>query len=121
FGPLTWRNFNASNCAGVLGQARAHGANIWNMAYVQNQKYRTDLPTKHELSVALLEHMMRSGVPHKLQAARTYEQAFKVLQTSPLHGKSFLPMQHLTDLNYSPVIDFDEDDFIAPGGGALRG
>jgi hypothetical protein len=30
-------------------------------------------------------------------------------------------MQHLTDLNYSEVIKFDEDDFIVPGPGALAG
>jgi len=46
---------------------------------------------------------------------------FKVLQSYPLHGKSFIPMQHLTDLNYSEVINFDEDDFIVPGPGALDG
>jgi hypothetical protein len=28
-------------------------------------------------------------------------------------------MQHLTDLNYSEVIDFDKDDFIMAGPGAL--
>jgi hypothetical protein len=30
-------------------------------------------------------------------------------------------MQHLTDLNYSTVLNFDEDDFIVPGPGALDG
>jgi alpha-glutamyl/putrescinyl thymine pyrophosphorylase clade 1 len=30
-------------------------------------------------------------------------------------------MQHLTDLNYSEVTNFDEDDFILPGPGCLRG
>jgi 5-hmdU DNA kinase-like protein len=30
-------------------------------------------------------------------------------------------MQLLTDINYSPVLDFDEDDFIMPGPGALDG
>src|SRR5260221_845300 len=30
-------------------------------------------------------------------------------------------MKHLTDLIYSPVINFDEDDFIVAGPGALDG
>jgi hypothetical protein len=30
-------------------------------------------------------------------------------------------MQHVTDINYSTVIDFDENDYITPGDGALRG
>ena len=30
-------------------------------------------------------------------------------------------MQHLCDLNYSPVINFSVNDFIVSGMGALRG
>lgn len=56
----------------------------------------------------------------KAPKAKTYRDAFFVLQSYPLHGKSFLPMQHLTDLNYSEVIDFDEDDFIVPGARCSR-
>jgi alpha-glutamyl/putrescinyl thymine pyrophosphorylase clade 1 len=68
FEPLTWKTFNAKAYGVVLGAAKAQGANIWNMAYVQNQKYRTDLPTKHERYLALLEYMMRDGVTNKLQS-----------------------------------------------------
>ena len=88
---------------------------------MQNQNCFTHFPTKHERYLALVEHMMSTDVTGKLQAARTYADAFKVLRSYPLHGKSFIPMQHLTDLNYSEVIDFDEDDFIVPGPGALDG
>jgi 5-hmdU DNA kinase, helical domain len=122
FGPLTWRRFDAKAYGDTLGRAWKQGAQIWpSRVYVQNQNYRTDLLFKHERYLALLEYMMRSGVTKQLQAARTYEQAFNVLRVYPLHKKAFIPMQHLTDINYSPVINFDEDDFIAPGGGAIRG
>jgi hypothetical protein len=121
FGMPTWKGFNQQAYAGELGNAKAQGANIWNMAYVQNQNYATHLPTKHQRYLALLDHVMSTGVTARLQAARTYRDAFRVLQSYPLHGKSFLPMQHLTDLNYSDVINFDEDDFIVPGPGALDG
>jgi alpha-glutamyl/putrescinyl thymine pyrophosphorylase clade 1 len=30
-------------------------------------------------------------------------------------------MQHLTDLNYSPVLNFNENEFIVPGPGAFDG
>jgi hypothetical protein len=52
-----------------------------------------------------------------LNQSPTYADAFKVLQSYPLHGESFLGMQHLTDLNYSEVINFSENDFIVPGPG----
>jgi hypothetical protein len=121
-GPPTWKTFEAAAYSAALMRGKARrGVSIWNAAYMQNQMYRTDLKTKHERYLALVEHMMRTGVTNKLQSARTYEDAFKALHTYPLHGDVFVPMQHLTDLNYSEVINFDEDDFIVPGPGALRG
>jgi len=121
FGIPTWKGFNQQAYAAELGKAKGNGIMIWNAAYVQNQNYATHLPTKHERYLALLNYMMRTNVTGQLRAARTYADAFKVLQSYPLHGKSFIPMQHLTDLNYSEVIDFDEDDFIVAGPGALDG
>jgi len=121
FGMPSWKGFNEKAYAAELGQAKANGFNIWNMAYVQNQNYATHLPTKHERYLVLVKYMMSTNVTGRLQAARTYADAFKVLQSYPLHGKSFIPMQHLCDLNYSEVINFDEDDFIVPGPGALDG
>jgi alpha-glutamyl/putrescinyl thymine pyrophosphorylase clade 1 len=120
FGMPTWKGFNQQAYAAELGNAKANGIKIWNIAYVQNQKYATHLPTKHERYLALLDHMMGTNLTGKLQAAPTYFDAFKVLQSYPIHG-DFIAMQHLTDINYSEVIDFDEDDFIIPGPGALDG
>jgi len=121
FGIPTSEDFDEKAYATELGNAWANGAKIWNAAYVQNQNYATHLPTKHERYLALLNYMMRTNVTGQLRAARTYADAFKVLQSYPLHGKSFIPMQHLTDLNYSEVINFDENDFIVAGPGALDG
>ncbi len=121
FGIPSWQGFNEQVYAAELGSAWANGAKIWNAAYIQNQNYATHLPTKHERYLALVKHMMSTNVTGKLQAARSYADAFKVLQSYPLHGKSFLAMQHLTDINYSEVIDFSENDFIVPGPGALDG
>jgi hypothetical protein len=123
FGMPTWAEFNEKAYAKVFGDAwkEGKGVRIWNPAYVQNQNYRTDLPTKHERYLALLKYMMDDQVADRLQGSQTYEQAYRILQNYPLHGQRFLPMQHLTDINYSPVLNFDEDDFITPGDGAMRG
>jgi 5-hmdU DNA kinase-like protein len=123
FGMPTWAEFDEKAYAKVLGDAwkEGKGVRIWNPAYVQNQNYRTDLPTKHERYLALVKYMMDDQVADRLQGSQTYEQAYRVLRNYPLHGQRFLPMQHLTDINYSPVLNFDEDDFITPGDGAMRG
>ncbi len=95
FGTPTWKEFDEKGYAKALGDAwnQGKGVPIWNPAYVQNQKYRTDLPTKHERYLALVKYMMDDRVADRLQGPRTYEQAFRLLQRYPLHGKSFLPMQ----------------------------
>ena len=118
-----WAEFDEKAYAKVLGDAwkGGKGVRIWNPAYVQNQNYRTDLPTKHERYLALVKYMMDDQVADRLQSSQTYEQAYRILRNYPLHGQRFLPMQHLTDINYSPVLNFDEDDFITPGDGAMRG
>lgn len=121
FGIPTWKGFNEQIYAAELVSAWKSGAEIWNCAYVQNQNYATHLPFKHERYLALVKFMMSNNVTGKLQSARSYADAFRVLQSYPLHGKSFLPMQHLTDINYSELIDFSENDFILPGPGALDG
>jgi len=119
----SWKEFDREAYGRVLGDAwdKGKGVDIWNAAYVQNQKYRIDLPMKHERYLALVKEMMDDGLPIRIADASTYEGAFRVLQGYPLHTKNFLPMQHLTDINYSPVINFDENDWIVPGPGCLRG
>jgi hypothetical protein len=125
FGTPTWAEFDQAAYAKALGDAwnggKGKGVEIWNLAYVQNQNYRTDLPTKHQRYLALVEEMMDDRIDERLQGPQTYEQAFNILRHYPLHRQRFLPMQHLTDLNYSPVIDFDENDFVVAGDGAVRG
>jgi hypothetical protein len=121
FGVLTWEEFDFEAHRRVLGEAWNTGVDIWNIAYVQNQNVHTEFRYKYERYLALLQEIMEDGIANKLQAARTYEQAFRVLQKYPLHQKGFISMQHLTDINYSPVINFDENEFITPGPGCLNG
>jgi len=120
FGIPTWRGFNEQAYAAELGQAWGNGAKIWNPAYMQKPQYREDLPAKHERYLALLKYMMDDRVGQKLVAAKSYRQAYGILRGYPLYG-DFLAMQHLTDINYSEVIDFGEDDFIVPGPGCYEG
>lgn len=122
FGIPTWKGFNEQSYAAELGNAWANGVDIWNNAYMQNdQKNFAHVSSeKHPRYIRLLKIMMDDGVTAKLEAARTYRDAFQVLYAYPLH-KGFIGMQHLTDINYSEVINFDEDDFIIPGPGAYRG
>jgi alpha-glutamyl/putrescinyl thymine pyrophosphorylase clade 1 len=117
----SWKSFDAVRYGEILGKAKDQGIKIWNPAYMQRPQTGSDLVGKHNNYLNLLERMVRSGITEKLQSADTYEQAYNVLRAfSPAIG-DFTAMQLVTDINYSTVINFDEDDFIVPGPGCLRG
>jgi hypothetical protein len=122
----SWERFDLQRYARILDEAKSKGVKIWNAAYTQrpqtgdreiDEKYAK---SKHRAYLALLEKMMREDITDRLKAAKTYKEAFNVLRRPGLYG-DFTAMQHLTDLDYSPTINFSEDDFIVAGPGALDG
>jgi hypothetical protein len=120
-GPLTWTNFSANYKRKRFSLSiMLRGKPVFGNAYRANQKYRPDLGFKYLSYLQLLIDVMQSDILTKLLVTKTYEEAFWVMRTIPLHG-DFIAMQHLTDLNYSSLLDFDEDDFIMPGRGCLNG
>jgi len=68
----------------------------------------------------LLDTMMRDGLPGRLASARTLEAAYDMLLGYPGLGP-FLAFQYTIDLNYSTLLNFDEDDFVVAGPGAIDG
>ncbi|KAA6431410.1 hypothetical protein FQ330_11360 [Agrococcus sediminis] len=64
--------------------------------------------------------MIRSGVATQIEHARSLSQVFETISTFPSLGP-FLSYQLAIDLNYTSVIDFDENDFVVPGPGARSG
>jgi hypothetical protein len=121
-GPLTWKTFDQAKYSAVLDAAKARKHVIFNAAYMQRPQTGSDLVGKHNRYLALVEDLMRSGVTGRLQSAGTYQEAYRVLRDfpSPALG-DFTAMQWLTDINYSEVLNFSENEFIIPGPGALDG
>jgi hypothetical protein len=121
-GPLTWKTFSLPTYGAVLDKAKARGVQFWGNAYMQKPQTGSDLVGKHNNYLDLVERMMRSGITEKLQSAPSYWAAWATIGRfpSPAIGP-FTAMQLVTDINYSPVINFDEDDYIVAGPGCLRG
>ncbi len=126
-GSLTWKGFALDTYGAVLDEAIARKKSVFTVAYMQRPQ---TVPTgqrevdggKHYRYLDLLRRLMKDQMPRRLQMARTYQDAYGMLRNfgSPAIGP-FAAMQWLTDLNYSPVINFSENDFIMPGPGALDG
>ncbi len=71
--------------------------------------------------VELLKDMfLYHDMADDLRNASGLRHVFDLLRAYPLYG-NFMSYQTAIDLNYSDYINFDEDDFVKAGPGALRG
>ena len=76
---------------------------------------------KHHNYVALFKHMfLKHEAAERIYNAESLEEIVHFLQGFPLFG-SFMSYQIAIDLNYSDLINFNENDYTQAGPGALRG
>lgn len=104
----------------VLTNALESGSRIYSAAYIMPSGGRSGLDRKHQSHLLLLERMIREEVPGRISNMRRMADAFKLLRFYPMLG-DFLAYQFVTDLNYSTLCDFAEDEFVVPGPGACDG
>ena len=105
----------------VLGAAMEAKQRIYSAAYIMpsgSTSYGHALKYRNHL--ALLQQMMRDGVPRRVANATSMREVFDLLRSYPTVG-GFLAYQFTVDLNYSELTDFSEMDFVEPGPGALDG
>ncbi|MGW6278413.1 nucleotide kinase domain-containing protein [Kribbella sp. NPDC055071] len=118
-GQLTWAEFDHAAYDTVLSRALADGQRLYSAAYVIPPP-KFGAVRKHTNHLRLLNHMMSTDLPARLQTAVTMKQAFETLRAFPGMG-DFLAFQFLIDLNYSEVLNFSEMDFVVAGPGARDG
>lgn len=75
---------------------------------------------KHSNHLRLIEWMLRERFVDRLRQAPSMRDAFALLAGAPSLGP-FLAFQFVIDINYSPVTDFSEREFVVAGPGALDG
>lgn len=77
--------------------------------------------SKHLNHVELFKHMfLLNDLGRRIVGAESLREVYELLHGYPLMG-DFMSYQIAIDLNYSTLINFDEDDFTQPGPGAIRG
>jgi hypothetical protein len=119
FGEVSWRAYDCAQYERVLTAAFTSGERLYSAAYVVPPPAFGE-SRKHANHLRLLELMMSTGVAGKVSSAGSLRSAFEVLRSYPAIG-DFLAYQYLIDLNYSPVLDYDEMEFVVPGPGARDG
>ncbi len=76
---------------------------------------------KHRNHAALFRLMfLEKGLADTVRSANSLEQVVHALEEFPLMGP-FMAYQTAIDLNYSELINFNENDYTQAGPGALRG
>ena len=76
---------------------------------------------KHMNHIALFKWMfLETGFDKSILNATSLKSVAEELSACPLYG-AFMSYQIAIDLNYSPIINFDENDFTRAGPGAVRG
>jgi hypothetical protein len=118
-GDLAWSEGIIPRIADVLNNSLQRGLRIYSAAYIMPSgggKY----PRKHDAHLSLLRKMMQERLCDQIHESGTMEEAFALLRLQPMLG-DFLAYQFVTDLNYSELCNFNEDEFVIPGPGARDG
>jgi hypothetical protein len=118
-GEITAADFNIDRYSEILDARLARGERVYSAAYIGPPPPFGE-QRKHRNHLRLIEHMMMSGLERDLANASSLEAVFTRLSSFPSLGP-FLAFQLTIDLNYSTLIDFDENDFVVAGPGALSG
>lgn len=120
FGEPSIEGFEVAKYDQVLSKAISAGDRLYSAAYIMPSGGKDSFPRKHTMHLHLLKRMLEARAPDRIANARTMKDAFGVLREFPTIG-DFLGYQYVTDLNYSRLTDFGEDEFVVPGPGAKGG
>ena len=120
-GELRWQFDKYEDYDGVLNALIADGKRVYSGAYIMSSgKSQIGNDRKHQNHLRVIEMMMRDRVPDRIAQQRNLESAYRLLRNYPCIGP-FVGYQFVIDLNYSPLLQFSENDFVEAGPGALDG
>jgi thymidylate kinase len=120
FGEVSYADYKHRRYDFIFNRALGRGEQIYSAAYIMPPAARTGAKRKHTGHLLLLERMMKDELPVRLAESRSLREAFELLRGYPMMG-DFLAYQYIIDLNYGPLLNFPEMEFIVPGPGARRG
>lgn len=118
---LSWKDYNFKIYDKILTNALQSGRKIYSAAYIMpSGQSHFGYARKHSNHLKLIELMIENDTHENLISAKRMQDAFEILKGFPGLG-NFLAYQLLIDINYSPIINFSESEFVVPGPGAKGG
>ncbi|MDP3980310.1 MAG: putative DNA base hypermodification protein [Chlamydiota bacterium] len=120
-GSISYEDYSYKRYDKVFGQALNDGLRIYSAAYIMPSGSRAFVSErKHQFHLQLLERMMEDELPYRIADAKNMQQVFSYLLSYPSIG-DFLAYQYAMDINYGPLTNFSEMEFVMPGPGAKNG
>jgi len=121
FGELTYESYDFKRYDDILTETITSGKTIYSAAYIMpSGQSRFGLVRKHSNHLKLIEFMLDDNAADRLANSRRMQTAFEILKGYPGLG-DFLAYQLLIDINYSPILNFSESEFVVAGPGAKGG
>ena len=121
FNDITLENFDQSKYSNVLKNALNNGVKIYNDAYISCANKAFGYDKKHDNHLSLLNKMfVVDKVQNKILECKTMKEAFNIIRSYPLIG-NFMAYQLVTDINYSGIVNWQENEFTVAGPGSIRG
>ncbi len=121
FNDITLENFDQSKYSNVLKNALNNGVKIYNDAYISCANKAFGYDKKHDNHLALLNKMfVVDKVQNKILECKNMKEAFNIIRSYPLIG-NFMAYQLVTDINYSDIVNWQENEFTVAGPGSIRG
>lgn len=120
-GDITLSNFDFNKYSKILTEAIEKNIKIYNDAYISCANKAYGYNHKHDNHLSLLKQIFIIDKSHlKILESKTMQEAFNILKSYPLMG-NFMAYQLVTDINYSDIVNWREDEFTIAGPGSLRG
>lgn len=105
----------------ALDQIKATSGGLYTGAFILCANKAFGFDEKHRNHVGLFKHMfLENACAERILQAPSLESVVSLLESFPLLGP-FMAYQTAIDLNYSELVNFDENDYTQAGPGALRG
>jgi alpha-glutamyl/putrescinyl thymine pyrophosphorylase clade 1 len=121
FGSITLADYRFDQYDQALQGALDAGKQIYSAAYMMPPgRSFFGYARKHQNHLRLLEKMISEDLPQRVADADSMASAFALVRSYPTIG-DFLAYQYVTDLNYSELTDFSEQEFVMAGPGARDG
>lgn len=119
-GEIRYSEYNFNRYDKILNNKLLAKKTIYSAAYIMPSVLQFGYKRKHSNHLKLIELILNNNSAELLMEKKRMQDAFIMIKSFPGLG-DFLAYQLLIDINYSPILNFSESEFVVPGPGALGG